>query len=103
MAGELLNIYAARRVEKGTAFTCLDRAFGEFEAAFPYEETTDQMKAIAEVLDDMSRSRPMDRLVCGDVGYGKTEVALRAAFLAASQRQTGSGFGSDHGTGGATL
>ncbi len=84
MAGELLKLYAARKVEQGTAFTALDRTFREFETAFPYEETSDQMKAIDEVLADMAQDQPMDRLVCGDVGYGKTEVALRAAFLTAN-------------------
>jgi transcription-repair coupling factor (superfamily II helicase) len=84
IAGELLKLYAARKVEKGTAFTAVDRSFREFETAFPYEETADQMKAIDVVLADMGREQPMDRLVCGDVGYGKTEVALRAAFLAAN-------------------
>lgn len=84
IAGELLKVYATRKVQKGTAYTLLDRSFQEFETAFPYEETTDQMKAINDVLTDMGRTQPMDRLVCGDVGYGKTEVALRAAFMAAS-------------------
>jgi transcription-repair coupling factor (superfamily II helicase) len=84
MAGELLKLYAARKVERGTALTAIDRTFKEFETAFPFEETNDQMKAIDEVLADMAQEQPMDRLVCGDVGYGKTEVALRAAFLAAN-------------------
>jgi transcription-repair coupling factor (superfamily II helicase) len=84
MAGELLKLYASRKVERGTAFTAVDRTFREFETAFPFEETDDQMKAIDEVLADMGQEQPMDRLVCGDVGYGKTEVALRAAFLAAN-------------------
>ena len=56
--------------------------FAHFEAAFPWEETPDQVKAISDVLDDMQAPRPMDRLVCGDVGFGKTEVAMRAACLA---------------------
>jgi transcription-repair coupling factor (superfamily II helicase) len=84
IAGELLKLYAARKVAEGTAFTAIDRSFQEFETAFPFEETADQMKAIDDVLADMGRTQPMDRLVCGDVGYGKTEVALRAAFLAAN-------------------
>lgn len=84
IAGELLKLYAARKVEKGIAFTAVDRSFREFETAFPFEETADQMKAIDDVLADMGGDQPMDRLVCGDVGYGKTEVALRAAFLAAN-------------------
>ncbi len=82
IAGELLQLYAARQVEKGLEFFVPERSFREFEAAFPYEETVDQAKAIGDVLGDMEQSRPMDRLVCGDVGYGKTEVALRASFVA---------------------
>jgi transcription-repair coupling factor (superfamily II helicase) len=82
MAQELVAIYAAREAIQRTSFTAPDNLYREFEAAFPYEETPDQQKAIEEVLADMQRPRPMDRLVCGDVGYGKTEVALRAAFKA---------------------
>jgi len=82
IAGELLKLYARRKVEKGHAFAPADSYFKDFEAGFPYEETADQLKAIEDVLDDMERWTPMDRLVCGDVGYGKTEVALRASFLA---------------------
>ncbi len=85
MAGELLKLYAARSVQQGHAFGEVDTYFQGFEEGFPYEETTDQLKAIKNVLDDMRRKNPMDRLVCGDVGYGKTEVALRAAFLAVSE------------------
>ena len=85
IAGELLKLYAARKVQKGHAFGEVDTYFRNFEDGFPFEETADQEKAIAEVLEDMRRPRPMDRLVCGDVGYGKTEVALRAAFLAVSE------------------
>ena len=85
MAGELLKLYAARRVQQGHAFGEVDSYFRNFEEGFPYEETSDQLKAIENVLDDMRRKNPMDRLVCGDVGYGKTEVALRAAFLAVSE------------------
>ncbi len=83
MARELLELYAARSVVKGFSFSRPDTAFAEFEAAFEYNETPDQERAIREVIDDMERDRPMDRLVCGDVGYGKTEVAMRAAFTAA--------------------
>ncbi len=79
----LLRIYASRQVHGGTAFPPPDSEFREFEEGFAYEETPDQLQAIEEVLDDMVSDKPMDRLVCGDVGYGKTEVALRAAFLAA--------------------
>ena len=85
MAGELLKLYAARSVQQGHAFGEVDTYFRGFEDGFPYEETADQLKAIEDVLDDMRRKNPMDRLVCGDVGYGKTEVALRAAFLAVSE------------------
>jgi len=83
MAGELLEIYAARQVKEGFSFSPPDELYREFEAAFAYEETPDQLAAIEDVLADMQSSRPMDRLVCGDVGYGKTEVALRGAFKAA--------------------
>jgi len=82
MAQELVVIYAAREAQTRPAFTAPDNLYREFESAFPYEETPDQQKAIDDVLSDMQRPRPMDRVVCGDVGYGKTEVALRAAFKA---------------------
>jgi len=85
IAGQLLKLYAARKVEKGHAFGKSDEYFREFEAGFPYEETQDQKKAIDDVLYDMESATPMDRLVCGDVGYGKTEVALRASFKAVSE------------------
>ena len=81
MAGELLKLYARRRIEQGYAFAAPDNYIKEFEAGFAFEETLDQYKAIEDVLADMQSPAPMDRLVCGDVGYGKTEVALRAAFL----------------------
>jgi transcription-repair coupling factor (superfamily II helicase) len=80
MAHELLDIYAAREVMEGHAFAAPDEYFREFEARFPFEETPDQERAIDDVLADLQKRRPMDRLVCGDVGFGKTEVALRAAF-----------------------
>ncbi len=82
MAEELLEIYAIRQVGEGYSFTPPDHYFHEFETTFAFEETPDQEKAIEDVLDDMTSKRPMDRLICGDVGYGKTEVALRAAFKA---------------------
>jgi len=82
IAGELLKIYAERKVSKGFAFSEPDGYFQDFEAGFPYEETGDQASTIQDVLADMRKPTPMDRLVCGDVGYGKTEVALRAAFVA---------------------
>ncbi|MEN8181768.1 MAG: CarD family transcriptional regulator, partial [Myxococcota bacterium] len=80
MAGALLSVHAARELAPGHAFSPRDRYLEEFEAAFPYEETPDQLAAIEDVLGDLVQPRPMDRLVCGDVGYGKTEVAARAAF-----------------------
>ena len=82
LAGDLLNLYAERKVQDGFSFSRPDEFFHDFESSFPYEETPDQQQAIDDVLIDMERSVPMDRLVCGDVGYGKTEVALRAAFKA---------------------
>ena len=83
MAAELLKIHAAREVQQGHRFSPADEMYREFEAAFAFEETPDQAAAIDQVIADMESSRPMDRLVCGDVGYGKTEVAMRAAFKAA--------------------
>lgn len=83
VAEELLKIYALRHIREGTVFSPPDSVFREFEATFAFEETPDQMRAIEDVLQDMCSPRPMDRLICGDVGYGKTEVALRAAFKAA--------------------
>jgi transcription-repair coupling factor (superfamily II helicase) len=82
MAGELLRLYAARQVRPGHAFTADTLWQRELEDSFPYVETPDQLKAIYDVKFDMEAPRPMDRLLCGDVGYGKTEVALRAAFKA---------------------
>ncbi|MDA8412570.1 MAG: transcription-repair coupling factor [Desulfobacteraceae bacterium] len=90
LAGELLEIYAKRQVCEGFAFSPPDEMYREFEASFAWEETPDQLSAIQDVLADMQHSRPMDRLVCGDVGYGKTEVALRGAVKAALDgKQTG--------------
>jgi transcription-repair coupling factor (superfamily II helicase) len=83
MAGELLALHAARELAPGHAFAGRDVALEEFEAKFGFEETPDQMAAIDDVLGDMQQPKPMDRLVCGDVGYGKTEVAIRAALRAA--------------------
>ncbi|MCF8010113.1 MAG: transcription-repair coupling factor [Clostridiales bacterium] len=80
MADELLELYAARETTRGCAFSPDTLWQQEFEASFPYQETPDQLKAIKDVKRDMERTRPMDRLICGDVGYGKTEIALRAAF-----------------------
>jgi transcription-repair coupling factor (superfamily II helicase) len=85
LAGELLSLYAERRRRAGHAFEPDSDWQREFEERFPFTETADQLEAIELVKADMEAPRPMDRLVCGDVGYGKTEVALRAAFKAASQ------------------
>jgi transcription-repair coupling factor (superfamily II helicase) len=82
MARELLELYSIREVVQGHAFSPDTPWQHELDASFPYIETDDQLRAIEEVKRDMEKSRPMDRLVCGDVGYGKTEVALRAAFKA---------------------
>src|SRR6187551_1937968 len=84
LAGELLNLYAKRRARKGHPFPPDGEWQIAMETAFPYRETADQMEAIEAVKGDMESERPMDRLVCGDVGFGKTEVALRAAVKAAS-------------------
>ena len=80
MAMELLSIYAARQVSKGHATGPDTKWQFELEESFPYEETVDQISTLTEIKDDMESERPMDRLICGDVGYGKTELALRAAF-----------------------
>ena len=84
LAGELLNLYAERKRRRGYVFEPDTDWLREFEAAFPYQETPDQREAIESVKADMESERPMDRLICGDVGYGKTEVALRATFKAAN-------------------
>jgi len=84
MAQELLKLYAARKAAEGHAFAPDTPWMHEFEALFEYEETPDQLQAIEDVRRDMEAPSPMDRLVCGDVGYGKTEVAMRAAFKAVS-------------------
>lgn len=83
MAGELIQIYARRSVAGGTALPADDHWMREFEDMFEYEETPDQLRAIQDIKQDLESPRPMDRLLCGDVGYGKTEVAMRAAFKAA--------------------
>ena len=80
MAKELIELYAKREQSKGVAFSCDGEWQRDFEARFPYDETDEQLKAAEEIKRDMERERPMDRLLCGDVGVGKTEVALRAAF-----------------------
>ena len=82
IARDLIKLYAARREEEGFAYSPDNFMQQELEASFIYEDTPDQMKATQDVKTDMERSRPMDRLICGDVGFGKTEVAIRAAFKA---------------------
>lgn len=82
VAAELLDLYARRAAQKGHAFANAGADYLRFAAGFPFEETPDQQAAIEAVLADMQSARPMDRLVCGDVGFGKTEVAMRAAFMA---------------------
>lgn len=81
-AAELLEVYARRAARKGFAFPDPKTAYEAFSASFPFEETPDQQRAIESVVSDMLSNKPMDRLVCGDVGFGKTEVAMRAAFIA---------------------
>ncbi|MBN2567851.1 MAG: transcription-repair coupling factor, partial [Deltaproteobacteria bacterium] len=81
IAEELVSIYAAREVMEGHRFASSDRYYEEFASLFEFEETPDQAAAIEDVINDLSESKPMDRLICGDAGFGKTEVALRASFL----------------------
>ena len=87
MADELLKLYAERKTALGHAFPPGNEWFREFEDAFEFSETEDQAQAIKDVIRDMESSQPMDRLLCGDVGYGKTEVAMRAAFTAISDNK----------------
>jgi len=87
MAEELVRLHATRRVQEGFAFAGPDHGFREFEATFPFEETPDQQKAIEDTLADLQRPQPTDRLICGDVGFGKTEVAMRAAYLAIAEKK----------------
>lgn len=82
IADDLIKLYAEREATKGYAFSPDGEMQREFESSFPYQETEDQIRSIIEIKKDMERERPMDRLLCGDVGYGKTEVAIRAAFKA---------------------
>ena len=90
VATELLDVQAIRQARSGVAFSAPDDSYEAFSASFPFEETPDQQQGIDEIVSDMISSKPMDRLVCGDVGFGKTEMALRAAFLAVnSGRQVG--------------
>jgi transcription-repair coupling factor (superfamily II helicase) len=87
MAAELLDLYAARKAHVGNPFTPPDSMYRQFESDFEFEETPDQEKAINDTVADMQKPEPMDRLVCGDVGYGKTEVAMRAAFKAVEDKK----------------
>jgi transcription-repair coupling factor (superfamily II helicase) len=82
VAAELLDLYARRQARQGFEFKLDKPMYADFTSGFPYEETPDQQRAIEEVLEDMVSSQPMDRVICGDVGFGKTEVALRAAYVA---------------------
>ncbi|MGB6486025.1 MAG: transcription-repair coupling factor [Steroidobacteraceae bacterium] len=82
VAAELLDLYARRKAQQGLKLTLNESDYQIFADAFPFEETEDQSEAIAKVLADLQSDRPMDRIVCGDVGFGKTEVAMRAAFVA---------------------
>ena len=84
IARQLVELYALRKYRNGFAFSPPDNYYREFEATFEHEETDDQIKAVEDVLSDLCSERPMDRLVCGDVGFGKTEIAVRAAFKAVS-------------------
>ena len=83
LAGELLSLYAQRQQALGVAYDLKNDWLQRLEAEFPYRETPDQERAIEDVKEDLETARPMDRLVCGDVGFGKTEVAVRAAFAVA--------------------
>ena len=82
VAAELLDIHARRAAHQGYAFGLADTDYQSFASAFPFEETPDQLRAIEAIIEDMTKPQPMDRVVCGDVGFGKTEVAMRAAFIA---------------------
>src|SRR4029079_17311631 len=85
IANELLKVAAARKLREAPRLTVGPGLYDEFCASFPYEETEDQLAAIDATIADLGAGRPMDRLVCGDVGFGKTEIALRAAFIAAME------------------
>lgn len=85
IAEELVALYAAREVQERDAFSPIDRYYEEFSSSFEYEETPDQAKAIEDINEDLADSKPMDRLICGDAGFGKTEVAIRAAFRVAME------------------
>ena len=82
LAIDLIKLYAARKARKGFAYSPDNYMQTELEASFIYEDTPDQIKTLADVKNDMENAHPMDRLICGDVGFGKTEIAIRAAFKA---------------------
>ena len=103
IAGELIKIAAERQLREAPRLTVGPGAYDEFCAGFPYEETDDQLAAIDATIKDLGSGRPMDRLICGDVGFGKTEVALRAAFIAAHRRQAGGGGRADDAAGAPAL
>ncbi len=87
LAAELLDIYAKRSVAERPVFSSPNEDYFAFEATFPYQETEDQLRAVRDVLSDLQKPRPMDRLICGDVGFGKTEIAMRATFKAVQDRK----------------
>ena len=89
IAKDLMGLAAKRETRKGTIFTVSESAYGEFASRFPFSETDDQLRAIEDVFDDLGKGKPMDRLICGDVGFGKTEVALRAAFIVTHANEGG--------------
>ena len=97
MADELLKLYAQRQMAEGFAFSPDSNWQREFEDAFEFTETKDQLAAISEIKSDMESPQPMDRLLCGDVGYGKTEVAMRAAFKALGDGKQVADAGAHHG------
>ncbi len=85
IAHELVELYAARKVQRGISFSGPDEMYRQFESAFPFQETQDQLDAVRDIMTDLAADYPMDRLLCGDVGFGKTEVAMRAAFRAVQE------------------
>ena len=99
LAAEMIELQAARDARPGIAFPPDTEWQREFDAAFPYQETPDQLTSIDDIKRDMQASRPMDRLLCGDVGFGKTEMAIRAAFKAIDAGLPGGGAGADDGAG----
>ena len=99
MADRLIKIAAERAIRRGETMSPPEGLYEEFCARFPYAETDDQLQAISDVLDDLSSGKPMDRLICGDVGFGKTEVALRAAFVAALSGKQVAVIGADDAAG----